>query len=70
MKSAYYIMAMWQTGNVGSENIAKSHVNPENGFQTYEEAEQYMLEIGEEALYEYLNSWDSFCIMKVYEKQK
>lgn len=68
MKSAYYIMKIWQTGNVGSHNITKSHVNPENGFQTYEEAEQYMLESSDKYLYEYSHPWDSFCIMKVYEK--
>lgn len=68
MKSAYYIMQLWQTGNVGSHNITKSHVNPEEGFETYEEAEEYMINCSEKWLYEYCHSWVTFCIMKIYEK--
>ncbi len=36
MKSAFFIMELWQTGNIGSSNIAKIKNNPKDGFTTYE----------------------------------
>lgn len=69
MKQNYFIMKMWQTGNVGSENIAKADNNPEDGFNTYEEAEQYLLESFGNDIWEFSSSrLFTFCIMKVYSK--
>lgn len=70
MKSAYFIMKLCQcqTGHVDSHNISESHVNPEEGFETYEEAEEYMINCSEKRLYEYSHPWDTFCIMKLYKK--
>lgn len=34
MKQGYFIMRMWQTGNIGSQNIAKADNNPKEGFTT------------------------------------
>lgn len=36
MKSAYYIMQLWQTGNVGAHNIKKLDANPKEGFHLIE----------------------------------
>lgn len=70
MKQAYYIMRMWQTGNIGSYNITKADNNPKEGFQTYEEAEQFMFESFDNKVWEFSDGcFYNFCIMKVYSNK-
>lgn len=60
-------MKMWQTGNIGSQNIAKADNNPKEGFLTYEEAEKFMSDSFENEVFEFSESnFKTFCIMKVY----
>lgn len=40
IKEAFFIMRLWQTGNVGSHNIAKIEGQKQFGYRTYEEAEK------------------------------
>lgn len=48
----YYIMKLWQTGNVGSCNIAKIDANPKDGYQTHELAEKALEKLREEGNFE------------------
>ena len=67
MKKAFFIVKMWQTGNIGGHNIKKIDLNPINGFETYEEAENFLLNP------EYSNEWElknarySFAIMQIFK---
>ena len=68
MKQAYYIMRLWQTGNVGSHNIELSKENPSGGFLTYEQAEQFLLKGFDKKIWEFNESFYDFIIVKVYSK--
>lgn len=69
MKQGYFIMRMWQTGNIGSQNIAKANNNPKEGFTTYEQAEQFMFDSYNNKVWEFSDGcFYTFCIMKVYSK--
>jgi len=64
MKQNFYILEMWQTGNIGSHNVKKCDSQPKDGFKTYELAEEW--------LFENINKitplWETFIISKVYSK--
>jgi len=69
MKRAYYIMRMWQTGNIGSHNITKADNNPKEGFKTYREAEEFMITSYNNNVWEFSDgNFYTFCIMYVYSK--
>ena len=38
MKSAFFIMRLWQSGMIDPCQIVKIKEQPENGFETYQEA--------------------------------
>jgi hypothetical protein len=69
MEQRYYIMKIWQTGNIGSHNIAKADNNPKEGFPTYEIAEQFLLDLYDNKVWEISGvSSFTFTIMKLYFK--
>lgn len=63
MKKRFYILGMWQTGNIGSYNIAKIKEQPEDGFLLYRDAEKWL-----EKNIQALGYWHSFVINMVYNK--
>ncbi len=64
IKTAYFIMVMFQTGNVGSHNIKKITNQPDEGFKTRALAEQYLVNNEEK-----VNQWHfcNYTIMKLYD---
>jgi len=66
MKSAFFIMQMWQTGNVGSHNIKKLKDNPKNGYESYEDAKEAMLKLREDGNWELKKGGYDFSIMELY----
>lgn len=62
MKSAFFILEMWQTGNVGPHNIAKTEKQPKEGFKTYKDAEDWL----KKNVGELTPLWETFIISKVY----
>ncbi len=67
MKSAFFIMQMWQTGNVGSHNIKKLKENPQQGFESYEDAKTAMLKLwSEEDSWELKKGGYDFSIMELF----
>lgn len=66
MKSAFFIMQMWQTGNVGSHNIKKLKDNPKNGYERYEDAKEAMLTLWTEGNWELKKGGYDFSIMELY----
>lgn len=64
MKASFFILEMWQTGNVGSHHIAKTENQPKVGFKTYEEAEVWL----NKNIKEITLLWETFIISKVYSK--
>lgn len=67
MKSAFFIMQMWQTGNIGSHNINKLNDNPKDGYASYEEAKAGMLKLhgGGNFPLNQSNGY-TFCIMELF----
>ncbi|MEK6829732.1 MAG: hypothetical protein AABY15_06450 [Nanoarchaeota archaeon] len=66
MKSGYFIMKMWQTGNVGPHNIQKLKDNPHEGYKSYDEAKAGMLDLKEKGNWELKQTSYSFAIMEVF----
>lgn len=66
MSRRFYVLAMWQTGNIGSCNIAKVEQQPEDGFLMYRDAENWL----EENIVKITTLWETFIITMVYEKTK
>ncbi len=68
MKSAYFIMHLWQTGNVGSHNISKITHQEKEGYATYDLAKQEMIRL------KLIGNWQlncpeyTFCIMEIFGK--
>lgn len=59
----YYIMMIYQTGNIGPHNIKISDNQPDDGFETYEEAEEYLLKDINRHKY---HEWHKVTILKLY----
>jgi len=70
MKSAFFIMQLWQTGNIRSHNIKKLGSNPKKGYQSYEEAKTGMLELLRNGDWELNESGYAFAIMELFYKNK
>ncbi len=66
MKSAFFIMKMWQTGNVGSHNIKKFSDNPKEGYASYDEAKQAMLQLWAKDNWELKKGGYMFSIMEIF----
>lgn len=66
MKSAFFIMQMWQTGNIGSHNISKLKDNPKEGYSSCDEAKQAMLELWSKGNWELTKGYYTFSIMEVF----
>jgi hypothetical protein len=67
MIQAFFIMRMWQTGNIGSHNIKKADINPEDGFETYEEAKAELLNLSYNGEWEVKNASYTFTIVEVFK---
>lgn len=70
MKSAYFIMQMWQTGNIGSHNIKKLDANPKEGYINYEEAKSAMLRLRKNDDWDLKQRGYSFSIMELFWNEK
>lgn len=66
MKSAFFIMQLWQTGNVGSHNIKKLKDNPKEGYGNYNEAKNAMLDLWEKDNWELKKGGYDFTIMELF----
>ena len=67
LKSAFFIMQLWQTGNIGSYNIKKCEDNPKEGFKTYNEAKETMVRLSEEGNWTFTSMSYDFAIMEIFE---
>jgi len=43
MNTGFFIMMLWQTGNVGSHNIKRLKAQPIKGYKSYDEAKKAMM---------------------------
>lgn len=66
MKSAFFIMQLWQTGNVGSNNIKKLKANPKEGYESYEDAKAGMLKLWAEDNWDLKKGGYDFAIMELF----
>jgi hypothetical protein len=66
MKSGFFIMQLWQTGNIGSHNIKKFKDNPEEGHSTYEAAKLWMLKLQADDNWELTKGNYTFAIMELF----
>ncbi len=66
MKTGYFIMMLWQTGNVGSHNIKKMNINPKKGYPTYDAAKEDMIKLKEGGQWELNSSGHHFAIMELF----
>lgn len=65
MKKRFYVLGMWQAGNIGPHNISKVKEQPKDGFILYRDAEKWL-----EENIQSLGYWHSFIINMVYSKSK
>ena len=68
MKSAFFIMQMWQTGNIGSNNIKKLKDNPKDGYKSYDDAKAGMIKLFNDGNWELNNNYYDFSIMELFYK--
>ncbi|HSE56745.1 MAG TPA: RNA-binding protein [Candidatus Paceibacterota bacterium] len=66
MKSGFFIMKLWQTGNVGSCNIAKIKANPKKGYASDEEAKTAMKNLHKNGDWELTQSGYSFTVTELF----
>lgn len=66
MKSGYFIMRLWQTGNVGSHNIERLDGQHKNGYSTYNQAKHAMIDMREEGNWELNHKGFNFTIMELF----
>jgi hypothetical protein len=66
MERAFYIMQLWQTGNVGPHNITKIVSNPKEGFPSYSEAIVGMAELKKEGNWLLNQKGYQFAIMEIF----
>jgi hypothetical protein len=59
-------MKLWETGNVGSNNIAKADNNPKEGFKSKKKAKKFLIESYENDDWDYRQNFYTFTIMKLY----
>lgn len=69
MKSAYFIMQMWQTGSI-SHNIKKLDANQKEGYINYEEAKLAMLKLRKDGDWDLKQRGYSFSIMELFWNEK
>ena len=68
MKRAFFIMRLWRTGNIGSHEIKKIELNPVEGYKTYDEAVEALLNFYEAKVYEVSKSSKStLSVMQIFE---
>lgn len=67
LHKGFYILRMWQTGNIGSNNICRVYGQPEDGFLIYRDAEKWMYDNIDQ-----IDSglWDEYLISMIYIKTK
>jgi hypothetical protein len=66
MKSGFFIMQLWQTGNVGSHNIKKLKDQPKKGYLTKDAAVLAMFERKSKGDWEIKEGGYDFTIMELY----
>jgi hypothetical protein len=67
MKSAYFIMKLWEVGNIGLDyNISKIEEQKPAGYVSEEEAEKAMLKMKRNGNWELSEGDYDFTIMKLY----
>lgn len=66
-KVSFFVMRMWQTGNVGSYNIKQLDEQPENGFKSEGKALAWLLDSVDVDKY---SSFSTYTIMKIYEPKQ
>lgn len=66
MKSGFFIMQLWQTGNVGSHNIKKLKDQPKKGYLTKDAAVLAMLEMKDKGNWEIKEGGYDFTVMELY----
>lgn len=68
MNRRYYILEMWQAGNIhtGPHSIRKVAEQPKEGFYKYEDAEKWL----GENIDKVCQLWETYIIQMVYSKQQ
>jgi hypothetical protein len=66
MKSGFFIMQLWQTGNIGSHNIEKLSGQPKKGYLNKDIAVLAMLKKKAKGNWEIKESGYDFTIMELY----
>ena len=64
MKKSFYVLEMWQTGNVGSHNIRKVIEQPDDGFLLYRDAETWLVD----NIKNLGGLWNNYMIQLIYSK--
>lgn len=71
MDRRFYIMKMWQTGNVGSHNIKKMDLNPKDGYLSRDMAEKALMDFYDAEEFEICyNVFTNFTILEVFSTPK
>jgi hypothetical protein len=66
----YYIYVYWQQGNVGAKQVTTLENQPEEGFKTENEAEEYLLDLIEKRKgYFFERDWYKFTILKTWSSK-
>ncbi len=66
MKSGFFIMQLWQTGNVGSHNIKKLKDQPKKGYLTKDAAVLAMFKMKDKGNWEIKEGGYDFTVMELY----
>lgn len=66
----FFIMKLWQTGNIGSHNIAKLDANPKNGFENATLARKKLEALYEEGDWEVKEGDFEFTILPIFSFRK
>lgn len=70
MVSSYYILILRQIGNIGAHEIKKIDNQPEEGFLSEKDAENYLSKLIKEANYPFDTRWGhNYMISKLYKNQ-
>jgi hypothetical protein len=64
--TGFFIMKLWQTGNVGPHNIAKIEANPKKGYESYDVAKTAMTDLKEKKDWEVNSGMYTFTIMELF----
>lgn len=63
-------MKLWQTGNIGSHNIAKLEANPKKGFETASLARKKLEDLYKEGDWEVVEGDYEFTILPIFSFTK